>query len=129
MAAIDIVKAHYAASARGDLDGMVADFAPDIEWVECAGFPTAGTYHGVQAVIEGVFGPTVATWDQFAVHVDILVADGETVIMVGRYTGVNRATGKPLDARSVHVWTVRGAHIVGFEQIADSHVVQLATQA
>ncbi len=34
---------------------MIADFADDIEWIEAAGFPLAGTYRGPDAVKTGVF--------------------------------------------------------------------------
>ncbi|MFT4220562.1 MAG: nuclear transport factor 2 family protein [Microbacterium sp.] len=126
MSNVDIVRAHYDASARGDLPGMVADFAPDIVWTECAGFPTAGTYIGPDAVIDGVFGPTAAEWDGFGVAIDQLVVDGDTVVGVGRYTATHRGTGKALDARTVHVWTVRDGRIAAFEQVADSRIAALA---
>jgi ketosteroid isomerase-like protein len=46
MSAADVIRAHYAASARGDLDGMLAPLAADATWTEAAGFPYAGTYTG-----------------------------------------------------------------------------------
>jgi ketosteroid isomerase-like protein len=129
MSSLDLVNAHYAASARGDLEGMIADFADDIVWVECAGFPTAGTYIGPAAVVDGVFGPTAAEWEGFAVSVDRTIADGGTVVALGRYTATHRGSGRALDARTVHVWTVDGDRIVGFEQIADSHLAVEAARA
>ena len=38
-----IIQDHYAASARQDLAGMLADVAEDVRWTEAAGFPCAGT--------------------------------------------------------------------------------------
>jgi ketosteroid isomerase-like protein len=48
-----VIEDHYAASARGDLDGMVAPFADGIVWTDMDGFPYAGTYRGADAVPQG----------------------------------------------------------------------------
>jgi uncharacterized protein len=126
MSSIDVVRKHYAASEAGDLEAMMADFAPNIVWTEAAGFPTAGVYTGRQEIIDGVFGPTDATWNDFAVGVERLIEDADTVVMIGNYTGIAKSTGKPLNIRTVHVWTVQAGQIVAFEQICDSHSAQLA---
>ena len=38
-----IVSDHYAASAGGDLAGMMAEAAPGVQWTEMAGLAFAGT--------------------------------------------------------------------------------------
>ena len=53
--AYEIVKAHYDANERRDMDGMLADIAPDCQWTEMDGFPCAGTYVGPQEVFKNVF--------------------------------------------------------------------------
>ena len=118
----DIIDAHYAAGATGDLPGMVKDFAEDITWTEAAGGPYAGTYVGVPAIITGVFARAGGEYEGFGVIVDALIVDGERgqVAALGSYTGIHRATGKTLDARLVHVWTVVGGSIIAFEQVVDS---------
>lgn len=40
----------YAAVNRNDIDGFIKDFDPQIERIEPEGFPTAGTYRGLEAV-------------------------------------------------------------------------------
>lgn len=116
----DVIADHYAAGARGDLDGMIADFAADIEWTEAAGFPLAGVYRGPNAVKTGVFMALGGDWEGWAPHIDELVADGGTVVAIGWYTGVHRGTGKALRTRLAHVWRVSGEQIVAFEQITDT---------
>ncbi|WP_416442851.1 nuclear transport factor 2 family protein [Leucobacter sp. HNU] len=122
----DIVAAHYAAGARGDLAGMLADFAPDISWTEAAGFPLAGTYTGPDEIRDRVLAVLNAEWDGFGMRVDELVGETGTVIAVGRYVGTHRRTGRPLDARAAHIWRLDGDRIVGFEQITDTRLVALA---
>jgi ketosteroid isomerase-like protein len=123
-----IISDHYAASVRGDLPGMLADAAAEMRWTEMEGFPTAGTWVGVPQVIEHVFKPVGAAWDQFAFHLERLVDGGDTVVAIGGYSAVNRATGKPMKVRTVHVWDVADGKIQRFEQFTDTLLVQRAAQ-
>lgn len=122
----DVIDAHYAASDRGDLAGMVADFAPDIRWTEAAGFPLAGTFTGPDAVIEQVFKKLPETWADWSVSIDEVLDAGDTVIGVGTYSGVNRVTGRDFTARVAHLWRLDAGRVVAFEQIPDSAVVREA---
>ena len=79
----EIIQDHYAASARADLDGMVAAFAPDVEWTEMAGFPYAGTYRGVEEIREQVFTRLGAEWTDYHAIPERLAADGEQVMTAG----------------------------------------------
>lgn len=121
-----IVEDHYAASARGDLDGMVAPFADGIEWTEMDGFPYAGTYHGVDAVRTEVFIRLGSEWTDYQAVPEELIDSGEHVIAFGVYSGTYNATGKSMRARFVHHWTVRDGQVVRFEQFTDTHLVRQA---
>ncbi|MER6497579.1 nuclear transport factor 2 family protein, partial [Streptomyces griseorubiginosus] len=50
--------------------------------------------------------------------------DGENVVVLARYTAVNKATGKPIDVRVAHHFVVRGGLIVRFEQFVDTALVR-----
>jgi ketosteroid isomerase-like protein len=45
---------------------------------------------------------------------------GDTVVMLGRYTGTYKGTGKALDAQVAHVWRARDGKVTGFQQHADT---------
>ena len=47
---IELVRAAYAAFARGDIDAAVADLADDVDWVEPDEIPDGGRHDGRQAV-------------------------------------------------------------------------------
>ena len=70
---LQIVADHYAASARGDLAGMLADVAPEVRWTEMAGFPCAGTWVGPQAVIDNVFAVLGRDWEGYRFTLELLV--------------------------------------------------------
>ena len=124
-----IIEEHYAASARGDLDGMVADFAPDVEWIEMAGFPYAGTYRGADEIRAGVFGRIGTDWTGYQAVPEEIIGSGEHVVAFGSYSGTYTATGRPMRARFVHHWTVRDGAVVRFEQFTDTHLVRQAMAA
>ncbi|WP_131741480.1 nuclear transport factor 2 family protein [Actinomadura roseirufa] len=125
--ASDIVKAHYAASDRGDLGGMLEAFADDVAWTEMAGFPYAGTYVGLDAIKAGVFQRLGAEWEGFRADPDELVDGGEGVVVaIGHYSGTYRATGRAMRVRFVHRWQVENGAVTGFEQFCDTHLVREA---
>jgi len=49
---VQIIQAHYDASTRGDIAGMMADVSPSARWTEMAGFPCAGTWIGFEQLTD-----------------------------------------------------------------------------
>lgn len=129
MSNADLIRAHYAANDRGDLDGMLAPFAADIRWTEAAGFPYAGTYIGPDAVVENVFARIQEEWDDYTVAIDEVVDGGDVVVGIGTYSGSYKQTGRFFAARVVHVWRVVDGEVVAFEQFTDTELVNRALRA
>jgi ketosteroid isomerase-like protein len=122
----DIIRSIYAAFARGDMPGFLAALAPDICWTEAEGFPYGGTYVGPDAILEGVFMKLGTEWEGFAAVPERFVAEGETVIVLGEYSGSFRATGKRFVAPFVHVWELEGGKVARFRQHTDTVLVERA---
>ena len=126
---LQVIQDHYAASAHGDLDGMLAPLAPDAQWTEMAGFPYAGTYVGPDAIRDGVFARIGEDWADYQAVPGEFVCDDGHVVAFGRYSGTYKATGRYMEAAFVHHWTVRGGQVVRFEQFTDTHLVRQAMTA
>ncbi|AKV85001.1 ketosteroid isomerase [Microbacterium sp. CGR1] len=126
MSNADIIAAHYAASDRGDLDGMLAPLAHDVSWTEAAGFPYAGTYIGPDAVAAGVFQRIQDEWDDYTVAIDEVIDGGDVVVGIGTYSGTYRATGRFFAARVARVWRLADHRVVAFEQFTDTELVNRA---
>ena len=122
----ELIRGAYDAFARGDVPAVVGGMDEKIEWIEAEGFPTAGTYIGADAIVQGVFMPIVNDWEGFTVTPDVIAESGDTVVVIGSYRGKRKDTGKDLDTRFAHVWEVRDGKAVRFEQIVDGVVVQKA---
>jgi len=125
---LDIIQAHYHASDRQDIVGMMADVSPEVRWTEMAGFPCAGTWVGQQQVIDNVFAALGAAWEGYQFKLESLVDGGDRIVGIGDYRGTYRATGKPMQARVVHVWQLAGGKVVRFEQFTDTLLVARAME-
>lgn len=121
MSSVEIVKRSYDAFARKDLDGVMGDMHPDIEWQQAQGLPHGGTYHGLDAVRRNIFEPLDAEWwSEFSAEPDEFLEAGAEVVVIGRYRGVAKETGKRLDVPFVHVWTLHEERAVRFRQFLDT---------
>ncbi len=125
----DVVRRQYLASATGDLEALRATLAADVEWTEMAGFPLAGTYRTPTGVTSNVMERLAADWDGWTAHDDTYVVDGDNVVVLARYTAINKTTGKPIDVRVAHHFVVRSGKIVRFEQFVDTAQVRAAMTA
>jgi uncharacterized protein len=116
----EVVRGVYDAFGRGDVPAVLGAMADDIEWYEAEGMPYGGVHRGPQTVAEKVFAPLVADIDGFTVTPEEVIAAGDTVAVVARYTGTGKATGRSLDLPVTHVWDVQEDKIVRFRQFADT---------
>ena len=115
-----LIQGLYASFAAGDVEGVVAAFADNIEWTEADGFPLAGTYTGPQAVVENVFMRLGEFSDNWGVTVNRYIADGDTVVADGLYTWNHKESGAPCEVRMAHVWTLVDGKVVSFLQHVDT---------
>jgi ketosteroid isomerase-like protein len=118
---IALVRRSYEAFARGDLDAVTADMADEIEWHQAQGLPHGGLYEGLAEVRRNVFEPLDADWwDEFVVTPSEFLDAGGEVVVLGRYRGTAKRTGRKLDVPFVHVWTLHDGKAVRFRQFLDT---------
>jgi ketosteroid isomerase-like protein len=94
--------------------------ADGIEWTEADGFPLAGTFVGPQAVVENVFMRLGEIGDGFTAMPDQFVADGDTVVALGRYQWKNRTSGEPVEVKMAHVLKLADGKVTHFQQHVDT---------
>jgi uncharacterized protein len=111
----DIVRGAYEAFNRGDIEAVVANYDAEIEWIEPGGGSApSGTFTGVDAVKEQVFGPVQENFDEFSVEVEDIKDEGDKVIVTGRFKGKTKSEAE-LDASFEHVNEMRDGKLVRFE--------------
>jgi uncharacterized protein len=117
---VQIIEGVYEAFARGDVAAVLGAMTDDVEWHEAEGMPYGGVYRGGDAVAQNVFGPITTDIPDFTVTPAEMIASGDTVAAVVRYTGTGKNTGEELDLQVVHIWDVRDGKIERFRQFADT---------
>lgn len=129
MSNLNSVQGVYEAFAKGDIPAVLGFLSSDVDWTEAEGFPYGGTYTGPDAVLEGVFMRLGTEWESFAVVPDEFIDGGDTVVVLGKYRGTYKATGKSFQANFAHVWKVREGKAVKFVQYVDTLIVHRALQS
>lgn len=122
MTPIEIVKSTYeSATPEQNASNLERHMAADATWTETAGSPYAGTFVGFAETARNVFARLGGEWSDYRFEPERYLADDEAVVVIGTYTGVYNATGKPMKARVVHIWRVANSKITAFEQVVDSN--------
>ena len=126
MTNLDKIKAVYDAFAKGDIPTVLEVLSADIEWTEAEGFPYSGTYHGPNSVLDNVFMRLATEWDAYAAAPAEFIDGGDTVVVLGTYSGTYKATGKGFRAGFAHVWRIKDGKAVSFVQYTDTLLVDKA---
>ena len=115
---VELVRSFYTKLKAGDAPGVLGLMASDIEWTTMWHYKVDG--RGPERVAEGLFKPLMAEWSSFALEPTEFIVDGDTVVSLGRFTGVHGSTGKQAEAGYAHVWTVKDGKITRFRQYIDT---------
>ena len=115
---MEAVRRAYAALNRGDVDGFVQDFDPQIERVEFEGSPAGGTYRGIDAVRAHV-AQGRSTWAEGSCEPTALYTVGDKVV-VSVHVRV-RLNGRTdwLEGSVTDVFTFRDGRVTQFYSFAE----------
>ena len=117
---LDIVRKGYDAFGRGDIPGLLGLLDPQVSWATPgpADLPTAGIRRGHQAVQE--FFQTLSNLgDILRFEPKDFIAQGERVVVLGEETMRVQATGRSVEYRWAHVFTVRNGKVEAFVEYGD----------
>ena len=117
---VEVVRVIYAAIGRGDRATIRKSVDEDIRWEVLDGYPSGGTYTGFDAVFDKFFPGLLRHFDGWQARPDEFLDAGEDVVVLGRYHGTAKATGRVLDAPFAHIWHVVGGRAVRMRQFTDT---------
>jgi ketosteroid isomerase-like protein len=102
----------YEAFGRGDVPHVLAQMAPDVEWIEteAGNIPTHGTFASPQEVLENVFAKVPEHFEQFELRPELWIEAGDDVVVTGRVVARTHA-GRKLDAPYAHVFSFRDGKV------------------
>lgn len=121
---VGIIQNAYQSFAKGDIPAVLAMLAEDVVWIEAEGGPYGGTFIGREAVLDNVFMKLGGEWEGYAAVPREFIAQAETVVALGDYSGTYKATGKSFNAPFAHVWRFRDGQVSSFQQYTDTAVHQ-----
>lgn len=129
MTNLEIVQSTYEGkTSEANGKNLQKYLSSDVQWREADGFPYAGTYQGFNEITLNVFAKLANQWDDYKFTVENYVAQNNTVIAYGTYSGTYNETEKSFNARAAHIWKLKDKKIINFEQIVDSKIVNDAMQ-
>ena len=111
MSPTQTIQTIYEAFSRGDVPGILACVADDVDWnnerVATRNCPWNGDFSG-KANLPGFFAAVGDNLDIRVFDPHTFVADGDRVVALLRIESIVRKNGRPLANDAVHVWTVDG---------------------
>jgi len=123
---LELVRGTYEGTSEENGRNLMAVLSPDVEWTEAEGFPYAGTYVGVDALMAGVFKRLGTEWTGYRADVHTYIADGDKVAAFGVYSGTYNATGKSMTSPFAHYYELLDGKIVRMRQYVDTVLVSRA---
>ena len=121
---IEIVKRGYEAFGRGDINGLLALCAENVEWVSSgpSEIPTAGIRRGREQVAQ-FFTAVDELFEFERFEPKQFIAQGEQVVVLGSETAKVKATGTVLTEEWAHAFTMRDGKIAAFREYIDTAAV------
>ena len=103
------------------LRGLLSHHTDDIDWEVYgpAELPTAGPHHGKEEVMN-FFGKVNNLLEFDTFDVQKYIAQGDTVVSLGAYSGKSKVTGKPFNSHFAHVVTIRDGKACMFREYTDT---------
>ena len=125
-----LVKKLYEAFGRGDIQTILDNLAPNVDWVTegPSTIPYAGKYVGIDKV-RGFFQALATTLDNPKLVTDEYIAQGEKVATSGRFSATVKANGKRFDTAIAHVFSVKNGKVTRFLDFFDTSAVADAYRA
>lgn len=118
---VQIIKDAYASFQRGEIQSILNVLTDDVTWHSPgpSDIPYAGKRTGRNGAAE-FFAKLIDADEILAFEPRTYFSDGNTVVVLGRYSARVRKTGRSYDAGWVHVFTMRDGRVAGWEEFYDT---------
>ena len=119
--ALQVVQKMLAAFGKGDLETLKQTLSEDTVWVYYGvdGIPYNGIYEGKDGVVRFITNIT-GNVDILDFQVSKIVADGNTVIVLGSEKQKIKSNNEVLEQKWVHVYTVENNLITRLDEFANT---------
>jgi ketosteroid isomerase-like protein len=116
----------YKAMLKGDEDALNRLLDDNLLFVEAAGLPYGGEFHGIEGSKKGVAG-MFGAWSHLHVEIEDFLASGDLVIAYMTMVATSRKTGKVYDGYTAELFRFKNGKIIEWRPIYwDTHAVRVA---
>jgi ketosteroid isomerase-like protein len=115
---VELVRRFYDFFNRGDWTAWADQLDEAVEYVNAVEAVIPGTRHGRDATV-AAFQDFHGTWQAPHIEVEKLIANGEQVVALVRFSGTGAGSGVPTSRVFGDVITVHAGKIVRFEWFSD----------
>jgi ketosteroid isomerase-like protein len=118
-----VVRSAYECLNSGDVDGLRRLLADDFVAELAEGMPlgVGGRQDGPDAMLD-VWSAIGRAFRVRPKPREWLPVSGDRIVVLGRYEGKGRATGRVVDVAFAHVWGCRGGRIVSLRHFTDTAI-------
>ena len=118
---VEIIKEMYAAFGRGDVNGVMAHIADDVEWVaeRPAEMGFTGACHSKQQIVDRFFGGIAKEHGDPLLEMSEFVAQGDSVATFGRYSATLR-NGQRVNSPVAHLFKLRDGKVVHYTNMLNT---------
>jgi ketosteroid isomerase-like protein len=115
---VEIVRRGFVALNAGDVEGVLADMDPSIEWFPTSDFVDIGPFRGHDG-IRDLMGLIFGAFDDYSLQPEDLIEAGDAVVAPVRQTGRGKGSGVPVDVRYILVFKLSRRRAVRVESYYD----------
>ncbi len=123
MTNLEVIHELYRCFRTQDYEGFLQICSPDLEWIQNPGFPGGSTWQGAQTVVDCVFKTFYRDWASWSFEIVQYLDAGETIIVIGTYTGTHGTSGQSFRADTAHVYDLQAGKIIRFRQFTDTKMI------
>ena len=118
---VDTIRTAYDAFARGDMDGVMAALADDVDWDSPATLPWGGRFRGKEEVGR-FFAGLFAHLEELNAEPQEFLDAGDHVVVLGRHRGRLKG-GSDFEAAWAMVWRMRDGKAETFREMVDTAAI------
>ena len=115
---VDAIRAVYERFAEGDFRATLDVADPLFLLVMPPQFPEAGTYLGLERLVDYTRG-FLEPWTRITIEAEEITGAGDSVIVAVRQRGIGRESGAETEFRYFHVWSFRGDKAIRLENFRE----------
>lgn len=125
----EVIRSVYESFRAGDIDAMLGSMTEDVEWQlpEIAGVPFSGRRQG-HARVREFFAGVAEMQDVDVMELNTIVAQGDTVVVLGRYAWRVKATGRKFASDFAHAFHMADGKVARFQEFLDTAAAAAAYQ-